>query len=81
MWVQNSSFTTFKPIVVGHEPERSQFHPPTLRRVFWRRNLGGCFPATHIRDLTQEEGDEGGGRGRCVQVSVAIIPSKSIIEQ
>ena len=39
MWVQNSSFTTFKPIVVGHEPERSQFHPPTLRRVFWRRNL------------------------------------------
>ena len=81
MWVQNSSFTTFKPIVVGHEPERSQFHPPTLRRVFWRRNLLGWFYAAHIRDLTQEEGDEGGGRGRCVQVNVAIIPSKSISEQ
>ena len=81
MWVQNSSFTTFKPIVVGHEPERSQFHPPTLQAVFWRRNLRGFFYEVHIRDLTQEEGDEGGGRGRCVQVNVAIIPSKSISEQ
>ena len=71
MWVQNSSFTTFKPIVVGHEPERSQIHPPKLRRVFWRRNLLGCFYAAHIRDPTQEEGDEGGGRGEDVSRSVS----------